>query len=155
MYWSAEMRDLPRNTRDCIRYLGDYMDLLVKEMTYELLGRKARHQSLGSNARSLLKKVPETRDLALEIKRYADSIYTPGKHDFSLPPGRKHRFTAKEVVLVAYITAELARRVLSVSKSARYAVEKDNMYTIGGRWGSANRVNYEGEWEERKRKTKP
>lgn len=145
IYWSVEMGGLPRNTRNCIRYLGDYMDLLVKEMTYELLGGDARRRSLGSNARLLAKNVSKARDLAGKIKSYADFIYTPGKHDFSLPPGRKHRFTAKEVVLAAYVTAELARSVLSISECARYAVEKDNLYSIGGRWGSANRVNYEGE----------
>ena len=147
MYWATEIRGLPRNTRNCIRYLGDYMDLLVKEMTFELLGGKARRRSLGSNARLLAEKVPEARDLAEKISRYAGFIYTPGKHDFSLPAGRKHSFTAKEVVLSAYITAELAKGVLSISKCARYAVEKDNLYSIGGRWGSANRVKYHGESE--------
>jgi len=145
LYWSVEMRGLPRNTRDCVRYLGDYMDLLVKEMTHEFLGGSARRRSMGSNTKMLLKSAPHVKELAQKLNSYAECIYTPGKHDFSLPPGRKHSFTAKEVVYTAYMTSALAREILSISKNARYAVEKDNLYCIGGRWGSTNRVYFAGD----------
>ncbi len=144
-YWAEEMKGLPRNTRDCIRYLGDYLDLLTKEMTHELVGGNARNNSLGTNSRLLMKRAPSVSTLAARLKRYSDFLYTPGKHDFSLPPGRKHRFTPREVILTAYITSELSRRILSVSSLARIAVEKDNLYIIGGRWGSRARVEYAGD----------
>jgi hypothetical protein len=145
MYWSSEMKGLPRNTRDCVRYLGDYVDLLVKEMTQELLGGNARRRSLGSNTKMLVKNAKQIRELSIKLEKFSDYIYTPGKHDFSLPPGRKHSFTAKEVIYTAYMTAALAKEILLISKNARYAVESDNLYTIGGKWGSTNRVHYEGE----------
>lgn len=147
LYLMPLFQGLPRSTRDCIRYLGDYIDLLTKELTFEYMGGKSRQNSLGRNASILLKSKSsaEIRDLAEKLSRYNRFLYSPGKHDFSLPPGRKHRFTAKEVVLTTYITAVLAERIKSASKLARVAIEKDNLYTIGGRWGSRNRVQYVGD----------
>jgi len=144
LYLYPYIRSLPRYTREPIRYLGDYLDLLTKELTYEFTGNpKARISSLGVNAKRLLKHKnipPEIHNLARLLKKYNDFIYNPGKHDFSLPPGRKHRFTAREVVLTAYVTIKLADKIKLVSSLAREAVEKDNLYTIGGRWRSPLRV---------------
>jgi len=127
-YLMPLLQGLPRNTRDCIRYLGDYLDLLTKELAFEYLGGNSRQSSLGKNAFRLLK-----------------SNLSPEKHDFTLPPGRKHRFTAREVVLTTYVTAVMAKRIKAVSKKARTAVEKDNLYIIGGRWGSKRRVRFAGD----------
>jgi hypothetical protein len=143
-YLMQEMRFLPRDTRDCIRYLGDYIDLLTKELAFENLGGNTRRNSLGRNAKLLAERTVGLKDLGSKLQRYGSVLYTPGKHDFTLPPGREHRFTAKEVVLAAYVTVELAERIKSVSKSAREAVKQDTWYTIGGRWGSPDRVRYVG-----------
>ncbi len=143
-YWAQRMEGLPRSTRDCVRYLGDYIDLLAKEMAFELLGN-GRKRSLTANSKALLK-VPSVEVLADILLRYSNFLYTPGKHDFSLLPGRDHRFTTKEVVLCAYVTSKLAKEVLRRSRGARTAVEKDNLYAIGGsRWGSSKRVEYWGD----------
>lgn len=115
-------------------------------MTFEFMGGKARRNSLGINAKALEKTKSVPSDLTEKLRRYNNFLYNPGKHDFSLPPGRKHRFTSKEVVLTAYISIELAERIKSLSKLAREAVEKDNLYMIGGRWGSSKRVEYAGEY---------
>lgn len=135
---------LPRLTRDSIRYCGDYLDILVKELTFEYLDGNARIRSLGTNARKL-KKIAEINELVCYLIRYSDFIYTPGKHDFSLPDGRSHRFTSKEVVLTIYITAELGKRILSISENARDAVKADNWYAVGGpKWGSGTRNKFYG-----------
>lgn len=147
-YWMREMRALPRNTRNCVRYLGDYIDLLVKEVAFELLGR-GRKNSLGANAKAL-RGVPSVQDLATRLERYSKFLYTPGKHDFSVPPGRQHRFTAKEVVLCSFITSKLGKEILGLSAAARTAVKKDNLYAVGGgRWGTSTRVQYWGDPLER------
>jgi hypothetical protein len=143
LYLMPLLQSLPRCTRDCIRYLGDYIDLLTKELAFEYFKGNARHSSLGTNASLLAKsKIPEIQDLAKAIMRYNRFLYTPGKHDFSLPPRRHHRFTAREVVLTTYVTAVLAAKIKAISEAARIAVEKDNLYMIGGRWGSKKRVEY-------------
>lgn len=84
------------------------------------------------------------RNLGIDLQQYADFMYTPAKYDFSLPPGRQHRFTAEEVVFAAYVTIELGKRIKNASKFAAHAVEKDCLYSIDGRWGSGTRVNYWG-----------
>lgn len=142
LYLLPLLMQLPRLTRDSIRYLGDYIDLLTKEMTFEFVGGNARKSSLGKNVKALEKADAVPRDLIDKLKRYNRFLYTPGKHDFSLPPGRKHRFTSREVVLAVYISVELGERIKCISKLARLAVEKDNLYMIGGRWGSSNRIVY-------------
>jgi len=143
-YLGNEMKRLPGNTRNCIRYLGDYLDLLTKEMTFEFLGGNARKTSLGRNAKAL-EKVSQLQELAHKLQTYAEVIYTPGKHDFSLPPGRRHRFTSAEVVYATCVTVKLADRIKSVSEFARDAVEKDYLYIIrSARWGSGTRVGYAG-----------
>jgi hypothetical protein len=145
MYLKPIIMQLPNATRDVIRYLGDYIDLLTKEMTYEFLNGKARFNSLGVNAKKLEKAETVPRDLVDKLQRYNSFLYTPGKHDFSLPPeGRKHGFICKEAVLTIYASLELGERIKAVSKLAMEAVEKDNLYMIGGRWGP-NRVKYAGE----------
>lgn len=144
LYLWPLIQGLPRGTRDCVRYLGDYIDLLTKEIAFEFVGGKARQSSLGGNAVRLLKsELPsEIHAIAKILMRYNRFLYTPGKHDFSLPPGRSHRFTAREVVLTTYISAVIAQRIKEVSKAACLAVEKDNLYIIGGRWGSKSRVEF-------------
>lgn len=144
-YLKPIILQLPNATREVIRYLGDYIDLLTKEMTHEFLNGKARFSSLGVNAKKLEKATSIPRDLVDKLQRYNSFLYTPGKHDFSLPPkGRKHGFTCKEAVLTIYASVELGDRIKTISKLAMEAVEKDNLYMIGGRWGP-HRVKYAGE----------
>jgi hypothetical protein len=91
-----------------------------------------------------LEKCERLRELSLRLQRYSSFIYTPGKHDFSLPPGRRHRFTAAEVVLSAFVAMELSTEIRTVSKLAEEAVKDDTLYMIGGKWESASRVKYAG-----------
>lgn len=143
-YAIHELSLLPWGTRDSIRYLGDYIDLLTKEIAFEFCEGKGRHSSLTTNAKRL-ERLPQFRKLSLNLQRYSDFLYTPGKHDFSLPPGRHHRFTAAEVVLTAFITMRLATEIRSASKFAEDAACEKRFYVIGGKWGSPDRVSYSGE----------
>jgi len=134
---------LPTGTRDCIRYTGDYLDLLTKELTHEKHRGNSRKSSLGVNSRRL-EKYPETNEVAKYLRRFSDFIYTPGKHDFSLPNNRTHRFTCREVVYSVFIASELGRKILDISENAEQAVEADNWYAIGGKWGSGERLFFYG-----------
>lgn len=68
MYLNPIIMQLPNATRDVIRYLGDYVDLITKEMTYEFLNGKARFSSLGINARSWRKQHPSHETLWTSCK---------------------------------------------------------------------------------------
>jgi len=141
-YAKHEIWRLPSDTRDCIRYLGDYIDLLMKEMAFEFWG-KGRRSSLTTNAKRL-ESTPQFRGLSSKLQRYCSLLYTPGKHDFTLPTGRLHRFNAAEVVLTTFITMQLAVEIRSVSKYAEDAARGETLYSIGGEWGSPERVKYSG-----------
>ena len=118
-YAQHEMDMLPRWTRDGIRYLGDYMDVLVKHLAFQLSGDMGTAQrSMGVNLGSIDR--GENRgnygSLIGLLKRYNSFLYRPGKHDFKLPSDRKgHRFTSREVVLTAYMTMELAKKVKEIT----------------------------------------
>jgi hypothetical protein len=135
-YVQEEMRKLRSMPRNCIRYLGDYIDLLTKAMALEFVGDKAATHSLGSNARAL-ESVKELKDLPAYLIRYGDFVYTRAKHDFSLPPGSRHTFTTSDVVWTTYVTVELADWIKSASKLAKAAVEKDTLHFISGKWADA------------------
>jgi hypothetical protein len=116
-YAQHEMGALPHWTRDAIRDLGDYIDLLVKAMTFELSkDHGSKERSLGINLRILkTKKYGISPILLDQLTRYNSFLYQPGKHDFRVPYGRRHRFTSKEVVLTAFITMKLADEIKKLS----------------------------------------
>lgn len=106
-----------------MRYLGDYIDVLVKEMSFEFTGNEESLKSpLGRNLRVVKDKIPD--ELYNKLSTYNDFLYVPGKHDFNVPANRKHRFTSKEVVIAAFVTMKLASEIKSLSKMAREYSEK-------------------------------
>lgn len=115
------IKGLPRFTRDAIQRLADYLELLVRAWTFELTGDAVtKTRSLGSNIRRLQPKslgLPE--DLIDQLKRYNSFVFTPAKHDFTIFKGQRHRFSSREVVLIAYITMKLAERVRELSPAAQ------------------------------------
>jgi len=119
-YAQHEMEFLPRWTRNSIRYLGDYIDLLVKALAFEFTkDPRCKQNSLGANVRKLSpKKHGVPQELIDKLKKYNSFLYQPGKHDFNIPRGRSHRFTSKEVVFTAFITMKLADDIKKLSQFA-------------------------------------
>ncbi|MFW9935112.1 MAG: hypothetical protein ACFFDU_06355 [Candidatus Thorarchaeota archaeon] len=115
------LKELPRFTRDAIQYLAEYIELLVRAWTFEVTGEAAtKTRSLGSNVRKLQpKKLGLPQDLVDYLKRYNSFVFTPAKHDFTIFKGQRHRFSSREVVLLAYITMKLAERIMTLSSAAR------------------------------------
>jgi hypothetical protein len=115
------LKDLPRFTRDAIQYLAEFVELLVRAWTFEVTGEAAtKTRSLGSNVRKLQpKKLGLPQDLMDYLKRYNSFVFTPAKHDFTIFKGQRHRFSSREVVLLAYITMKLAERIMKLSSAAR------------------------------------
>ena len=85
LYLIPIIMHLPSSTRDCIRYAGDYIDLITKEMTFEFLNGRARKNSLGINAKALGRTESVPKDLVDKLQRFNNFLYSLGKHDFSLP----------------------------------------------------------------------
>jgi hypothetical protein len=119
-YAQHELEFLPRWTRNGIRYLGDYIDLLVKALAFEITkDTHCTRNSLGTNIHMLSpKKYGVPQELVDKLKKYNSFLYQPGKHDFNTR-GRRHRFTSKEVVFTAFITMKLADEIKKLSKHAK------------------------------------
>ena len=126
-YCYHEIQHLPVWTRDTLRYLGDFIDLLVKQAAYEFI-LKQKHKGhrrvltvpMGRAIEQLTPYV--SSQLTKWLKRYNKLLYIPAKHDFSLPRNRvKHRFTSREVVLTAFVTIKLADRICALSDRAKLA----------------------------------
>ena len=119
-YTQWELRFLPHWTRDTMRDLGDFIDMLVKAAVYEKTNKSnIFHSSLGPAIDKFEQCRPECAPLANMLRKYNRLLYRPGKHDFKLPADRKeHRFTAREVILTIFITMNLAERLIRISPAA-------------------------------------
>ncbi len=120
-YLAREIRSLPRWTRNAMRFLGDYVDMLAKAAVYEVLAdRDLLGKAFGTTISKFKVAYPNENTLADYLSRYNRFLYKDAKHDMTLPIGRReHRFTSREVVLCIYISKELAGRILSLSELAR------------------------------------
>lgn len=120
-YAQHEVQYLPRWTRNALRYLGDFVDMLVKSSVYEKTrDDRVFASSLGPAIAQFRKCWPNHGSLVDLLSRYNRFLYRGAKHDFTLPVNRKsHRFTSREVVLTAFITMDLADRLTSISSVAR------------------------------------
>lgn len=129
-----EVGRLPHTTRNVVRYSGDYVDMLTKEMAIDLLGdKRARKRSLGINARALFEKGPmEHQGLFQDLGRFDYFLNNPGKHDMSDTEPREPRFSTLEAVVSICISLTLGERIVSLSPSAAHAVEVGASYSMGG-----------------------
>jgi len=122
-YLEREINSLPRWTRDALRFLGDYIDILVKAAVYGETGNNGVFKSsLGPAIAEFKKACPKENKVVDWLHRYNEFLYRDAKHDMKLPPNRtEHRFTSREVVLCLYVTRELANRIISLSPTAAKA----------------------------------
>jgi hypothetical protein len=121
-YCHFEMKFLPHWTRNIMRDLGNYIDVLIKEMSLELTNNKhCLKNPLGNNLNTIKEKI--TPELYDKLICYNNFLYVPSKHDFDVPPNRKHRFTSKETVLTTFITMKLASEIKTLSKMAQKYAE--------------------------------
>ncbi len=125
-YTEWDIQFLPYRTRDVIRDLGDFIDMLVKAAVYEkTTNDSVFHSSLGSAIDKFEMCRPEMKQLANILRKYNRFLYRDAKHDFKLPKGRKeHRFTSREAVLTVFITMNIAKKIISISPMAS-RVRKD------------------------------
>jgi hypothetical protein len=123
--YDLHLPHLPYYTRDAVRYLGDYIDLLVKYYALDKTGnKKCESSSLGGNLERLKDKIDTV--LWSQLKDFEENIYTPAKHVFKVVD-RRHRFTAKEVVYTVFIATILGETIKKESKLAK-DVADDKIY---------------------------
>jgi|GEM_PF-1554921 len=122
-YCQYHIRFLPHWTRDALRDLGDFVDMLVKAAVYEKTGSSRIFQApLGPAINGFSGQYPGEKHLTDWLRRYNRFLYRPAKHDLTLPAGRRqHRFTSREAVLCVFITMNLADSITALSQLATRA----------------------------------
>jgi hypothetical protein len=115
-----ELEFLPRWTREALRILGDFIDMLTKAAVYEKENnRDIFRMSFGPAVKKVEAFYPQEKQLIEWLGLYNRFLYRSAKHDFKLPPGRtEHRFTSREVVLSVFVTKELADKITTLSATA-------------------------------------
>jgi hypothetical protein len=110
-YCHYEIRFLPRWTRNIVRYLGDYIDLLERMAWKKFAQEKYKPGISPKLLREKLKKfIPG--ELFEKIEEYDKLFWRPSKHDFNVDESlRRNRFTSRETVYCIFITLELADRI--------------------------------------------
>ncbi len=128
-YLAHELEFLPRWTREALRILGDFVDMLTKAAVFEQEHKDDVFRlSFGPAISRFLKQYPSEAQLADWLYRYNKFLYRDAKHDFKLPHGRKeHRFTSREVVLCLFITKELSNRLTKLSDTALRVSRDESM----------------------------
>jgi len=114
---------LPHYTRDVMRYLGDYIDMLIKYLASDILSnKKYLKNSMGINLHHLKGKLDNT--LIDSLLSYNEIIYVPAKHDFEVKK-RSHRFNYREVIIACILTAKFANEIKDLSPLVRqYALDQ-------------------------------
>jgi hypothetical protein len=121
-YLNGQIDRLPHATRDVIRYAGDYIDYLVKNLAREekWYGVLLQNRSLGTNiyiAKGLFE--PELYDF---LNRYNKFAYIPAKHEFEVRQ-QPHLFSGKDAVAVCLITIMLARKLIGLSDKKKLYID--------------------------------
>ena len=114
-YCRFELHNLPYHTRNIVRYLGDYIDLLERQALKKFLGDKYKRGLSPRAVRKQLKPyIPD--DLYQQLEKYDKLFWTPGKHDFDVDETkRRHRFTTREVIYDIFITHALADKIKKIA----------------------------------------
>jgi hypothetical protein len=123
-YLNNEIDHLPEETRDVIRYAGDYIDQLIKHCAHDKGKWRflAYHSSLGPNLKRLNKILPES--LLFILTKYNNFIYVQAKHSWDIG-SRPHLFSSKDAVFVCFITKKLAEQIIAVSSEAKIYSENE------------------------------
>ncbi|MBD3262878.1 hypothetical protein GF374_00685 [Candidatus Woesearchaeota archaeon] len=114
-YCHFELHHLPHYTRNIVRYLGDYIDLLERQALKKFLGDSYKERISPKSVRTQLQPfIP--KNLFQQLEEYDKIFWTPGKHDFNVDEkNRRHRFTTREVIYDIFITYALADEIKTVA----------------------------------------
>lgn len=115
-YCHLELHHLPHYTRNVVRYLGDYIDLLERQALINFQGDKYK-KGLSPKAVRIQLKPFISEELFHQLEKYDRLFWTPGKHDFEVDETkRRHRFTTREVIYDIFITYALFDKIKSIAK---------------------------------------
>jgi len=121
-YVHYEIRFLPKSSRFVVEQSGSYLDLLVKELRYELTG-KYKGVPLGINVEYILKSKDKLdSELVILLKRivaFNNFIYVPAKHRYGHPNDPGHYFEVDDSIMVTLLAVKLGEEIKKRSQFAK------------------------------------
>jgi len=113
---------LPEQSRFVVEQSGSYLDLLVKELRYELSG-KYKGYSLGRNVNCIFK-LKDSIDSELsiilnKILAFNKMVYVPAKHVYGPPNDYEHYFDVDDSIMVTLLAVKLGEEIKKRSQFAR------------------------------------
>jgi len=113
---------LPEASRFVVEQSGSYLDLLMKELRYEMSGKFVK-LPLGTNVsfiRTIKSTVnPDLSDLLKKIQSFNQVAYVPAKHIYGPPTNERHYFEVDDSILIAMTAVKLCENIKKRSQYAR------------------------------------
>ena len=121
-YVNHKIGFLPEDSRFVVEQSGSYIDLLIKELRYELTGVYHK-RPLGENVGVLLSlKDKIDPDLVVLLKRilsFNNVAYAAAKHVYGPPTDDRHYFDVDDSMVIALAAVKLGEEVKKRSEFAR------------------------------------
>jgi len=118
-YCQYEMQFLPYWSRDILRDLGDFVDMLVKAAVYERTNAAdVFDRTLAQAIDQFEQHLPSHMQLVNWLRKYNQLLYSPKSASERVPYPDQHRFTVRETVLIIFVTMHLADKITAISRMA-------------------------------------
>ena len=113
---------LPESSRFVVEQSGSYLDLLVKELRYELTGNY-KGFSMGANIKFILglkdASNSELSALLNKILSFNKIVYVPAKHVYGPPNDYGHYFDVDDSIIVTLLAVKLGEEIKKRSQFAK------------------------------------
>jgi len=117
-YIHHELKFLPRTSRFVVEQMGSYLDLMVKELRFELEGQYYK-MPLGRNIAALLKNDDADMELLRKLMMFNEIAYVPAKHLYGSPDDPKHYFNSQETIVIVLTAVKLGEALKKRSSFVR------------------------------------
>ena len=118
-YVNYEIKFLPKSSRRIVENMGSYIDLLIKELRYEI-ERKYYKKPLGKNIYNLKEKVSaDLKDLFEKILLFNKIAYVPSKHEYRPPNNPRHYFSTIDTIIIILSAVKLGEELKKRSQYVR------------------------------------
>jgi hypothetical protein len=121
----SQIQRLPTSRSNSVQALRNYIDVLVKALSFELTKNPdCKKSSLSENIQRINPDSETLSELIGNLKRYNALFYDSDTTGFYTSSEREHHFTARETVYLVFITMKLVDKNKKLSPSAN-SVSRD------------------------------
>jgi len=117
-YIHYELKFLPRTSRFVVEQMGSYLDLLTKELRFELEGRYHK-MPLGKNITALMRYDDADMKLLEKLMMFNEIAYVPAKHIYGSPNDSRHYFNSQETTVIVLAAVKLGEELKRRSSFVR------------------------------------